>query len=87
MILASNGIIPPREWEHDKFMKDSENYTVAELLSYQGIVPTKEWMITEDEDKMIFGKILKNLEFNDYEYENGKFIYPKPKTEILNDTC
>ena len=33
MILANNGIIPPKEWEHDKFMKDVEKYTVAELLS------------------------------------------------------
>ena len=33
MILAENGIIPPKEWEHDKFIKDDEKYTVAELLS------------------------------------------------------
>ena len=44
-------------------------------------------MITKDEDEKIFNKILKNLKFNDYEYESGRFIYPKPKTEILNDIC
>ena len=25
MILASTGIIPPKEWEHDKFIKDKYN--------------------------------------------------------------
>ena len=25
MILASRGIIPPKEWEHDKFIKDKYN--------------------------------------------------------------
>ena len=38
MILASAGIIPPKEWEHDKFIKyyncdNYYNYTIAEILS------------------------------------------------------
>ena len=33
MILADNGIIPPKEWEHDKFIKGRFNGTVAEILS------------------------------------------------------
>ena len=33
MLLASNGIIPPKEWEHDKFIKDKHINTVAEILS------------------------------------------------------
>ena len=42
IILAKNGIIPPKEWEHDKFLTYTyynyyynyeEQYTVAEILS------------------------------------------------------
>lgn len=33
MLLTYKGIIPPKEWEHDKFIKDDEKQTVAELLS------------------------------------------------------
>lgn len=40
MIYASVGIIPPKEWEHDKFIKDYNDLTVAEILAYKGIVPT-----------------------------------------------
>ena len=51
MILASNGIIPPKEWECNKFIKyeyfderyDGMGlfyYTIAEILAYKGIVPT-----------------------------------------------
>ena len=29
MILADNGIITPKEWEHDKFIKDKHNKTMA----------------------------------------------------------
>ena len=61
MMLASNGIIPPKEWEHNKFIKDEYNRTVAEILSYRGIVPPQHWMITEDENKWIFDNIKNNL--------------------------
>ena len=48
MILASNGIIPPKEWECNKFIKymyfdeiydDYNDYTIAEILSKKGIIP------------------------------------------------
>ena len=60
MILASNGIIPPKEWYHDKFIKNY-SYTIAEKLSYEGIIPPQHWMITEIEDEDIFYKIKSNL--------------------------
>ena len=44
-------------------------------------------MITEDEDKNIFNHIKISLKEYDYEYINGKFVHPKPQTEILTDTC
>ena len=37
-MLASNSIIPSKEWEHDKFIKIRYNGTVAKILSYKGIV-------------------------------------------------
>ena len=40
MLLASNSIIPPKEWEHAKFIKNRHNYTVAEILSEKGIIPS-----------------------------------------------
>ena len=33
MLLVQRDIIPPKEWEHDKFIKDKYNDTVAEILS------------------------------------------------------
>lgn len=33
MRYASRGIIPPKEWEHDKFIENRYNRTVAEILS------------------------------------------------------
>ena len=33
MILAGRGIISPEEWEHNKFIKNYNNGTVAEILS------------------------------------------------------
>lgn len=38
MILASKGIIPPKQWEHNKFPKIGYK-SVAELLSEHGIIP------------------------------------------------
>lgn len=40
MILAKKGIVPPKEWEHDKFPKYGCK-SVAELLAFRGIVPHK----------------------------------------------
>ena len=40
MIFAKNGMIPPKQWEHDKLMKDNENHTVEDyLISTNQIVP------------------------------------------------
>ena len=44
-------------------------------------------MITKDEDEWMFNNIKFNLKRYEYEYINGKFVRPKPKTEILNDIC
>ena len=33
MLLAEKNIIPPKEWEYDKFIKGRYNETVAEILS------------------------------------------------------
>ena len=43
MWLAYNGIIPPKEWEHDPNLKDDDNMTVAMRLAENGIIPPKEW--------------------------------------------
>lgn len=32
MILARNSIIPPKEWEHDKYLKNNEDKTVHDYL-------------------------------------------------------
>ena len=46
MLLAEKSIIPPKEWEYDKFIKGRYNETVAEILSSHGIIPPQHWMIT-----------------------------------------
>lgn len=43
MILASNGIIPPKEWHHSPELKNSAGWTVAMFLGRKGIIPPKEW--------------------------------------------
>ena len=48
MKYANKGIIPPKEWEYNKFTKygywdgyDHEYcYTIAEILSSHGIIPS-----------------------------------------------
>lgn len=32
MYLAQKGIIPPKEFQHDKYLKDSNNNTVYDYL-------------------------------------------------------
>ena len=32
MCLAVNGIVPPKEWEHDPGIKDENNHTVCYFL-------------------------------------------------------
>ena len=41
MILADSGIIPPKEWEHDKKMTDEYGNTVGILLAENGVIPPK----------------------------------------------
>ena len=43
MLLAENGIIPPREWIHNPKLKDSFGWTVAMRLASSGIIPPEEW--------------------------------------------
>ena len=39
MILASKGIVPPIEWNHNPNLKNSYGNTVAMYLASQGIIP------------------------------------------------
>ena len=41
MILADNGIIPPKEWEHNKKLIDEDGNTVGILLASNGVIPPK----------------------------------------------
>ena len=43
MILANNGIIPPKEWYHNPLLKNEIKDTVALILIYNDILPPKEW--------------------------------------------
>ena len=40
MYLAKKKIVPPKEWEHDKFLKNRYDQTVGLILSYKGIIPS-----------------------------------------------
>lgn len=44
MILANNGIIPPKQWHHDPLLKNSDKETVAKILINRKIMPPREWM-------------------------------------------
>jgi len=43
MILARNGIIPPKEWYHDPTLTNKNGYTVAEILIDNKIAPPGIW--------------------------------------------
>ena len=43
MILAGYGLIPPKEWQHDKNLEDIYEKTVALYLACAGIDP-QEWI-------------------------------------------
>ena len=68
MILAENEIIPPKEWEHDKLLKNNFGSTVAILLSWKGIIPPKEWMHDIDMNNYYGDSIKYNLLNNNYIY-------------------
>ena len=44
MLLAYNGILPPKEWCHDPSITDINKCTVAMILIRNGIIPPKEWI-------------------------------------------
>jgi len=48
MLLAKNGIVPPKEWYHDPNIKNDWSETVAILLARNGILPPKEWLCYDD---------------------------------------
>ena len=41
MYLASNKIIPPKEWEHKPSLQNEDGWTVAMILAKKGINPPK----------------------------------------------
>ena len=43
MLLAENGIIPPKEWYHEPKLKNQFGNTVAMLLAWKGIASPPEW--------------------------------------------
>ena len=43
MLLASKGIIPPKEWNHNPNIKNNDGLTVAMELAYNGKNIPKEW--------------------------------------------
>ena len=40
-MFAENGIAPPEEWEHNPYIKDVLNYTVAMYLARCRKIPPK----------------------------------------------
>ena len=45
MILALNKIIPPKEWLHDKYLRNNINRTVYDYLIESDIDIPEEWNI------------------------------------------
>ena len=43
MLLASKGIIPPKEWIHDPNIRNFKNKTVSDLLKEKHIPVPNEW--------------------------------------------
>ena len=43
MILASRGIIPPKEWYHNRLLCNNIHHTVAYYLIRSYMLPPKEW--------------------------------------------
>lgn len=41
MFYAKRGVLPPKEWEHYKLLKNFNKNTVAYCLSKNGIIPPK----------------------------------------------
>ena len=41
MIYAKNGMIPPKEWEHNPNKQENNGMTVAMMLAYNNIIPPK----------------------------------------------
>ena len=45
MYLASNGIIPPKEWYHNPELRNNKGETVEDILTQKNIEVPKEWKI------------------------------------------
>ena len=43
MLLAMNKIIPPKYWEHDKYLRNNLNRTVYDYLVESEIDIPKQW--------------------------------------------
>ena len=48
LILASKGIIPPREWNHNKQFYDCDNYTVEMYLKDYKLPIPNNWINEKD---------------------------------------
>lgn len=48
MYLAQNGIIPPKEWQHYRYLRNNAGETVAIILAKYGIIPPKQWIYQKD---------------------------------------
>ena len=44
MVLLSNDIIPPKQWQHEPLLRTEYGNTVAIYLASKGIIPPKKWM-------------------------------------------
>ena len=51
MMLADEGIMPPREWMHNYNIKDSYDYTLKDCLQEHNLVVPYHW---NDNDMTIF---------------------------------
>lgn len=48
MRYANEGIIPPKEWQHDPLITNVCQYTIATILAIKGILPPEYWIISEN---------------------------------------
>lgn len=60
MILAKNGIIPPKEWMHDDSIIDYQDESLSDILAKHYLCSPKHWL-DESEftifDKACYGEI------------------------------
>ena len=51
ILLAKNGIIPPNEWYHDKYIRNNNGETVKTLLKYNDINIPEFWNYEDELDE------------------------------------